>query len=35
LRVEGELGMVDFMPGDLRFSCANLASIWFCMDPER
>jgi hypothetical protein len=35
LRVDGELGMAGFIPGDLRFNCANFASIWFCIEPGR
>ena len=33
VRAEGELGMLDLSPGDLRFILASLASIWHCMEP--
>jgi hypothetical protein len=33
VRTEGELGMLDLSPGDLRFILASLASIWLCMEP--
>jgi hypothetical protein len=33
VRAEGELGMLDLSPGDLRVILASLASIWLCMEP--
>jgi hypothetical protein len=33
LRAEGELGIFDLSPGDLRLILASFASIWLCMEP--
>ena len=33
VRADGELGIGDLSPGDLRFMLASLASIWLCIEP--
>ena len=32
VQAEGELGMLDLSPSDLRFILASLASIWLCIE---